>query len=94
VDVAEATQLLLAELRPIRERSYIELCRLVDSAPAPMERRGASGAVYQLEVQVFWDSSRGGPVRVLGSIDDGGVRSLKPLPLDFIMAPDGSFLGE
>jgi hypothetical protein len=37
---------------------------------------------------------RGGPLRVLGSIDDGGWRALSPLCDDFVLAPDGRFVGE
>jgi hypothetical protein len=33
-------------------------------------------------------------VHVLGAIDDGGLRAFVPLCDDFIMAPDGSFVGE
>lgn len=49
------------------------------------EREGASGAVYQFEIQVFWDDKPGGNVRVMGSIDDGGWRAFVPLCEDFIM---------
>jgi hypothetical protein len=31
---------------------------------------------------------------ILGSIDDGGWRALRPLCDDFILAPDGRFVGE
>jgi hypothetical protein len=30
----------------------------------------------------------------MGAIDDGGWRSFAPLADDFIVAPDGSFVGE
>jgi hypothetical protein len=30
----------------------------------------------------------------MGAIDDGGVRALMPLGESFILAPDGSFVGE
>jgi len=36
----------------------------------------------------------GGAVRVLGSIDDGGLRSFWRISQDFILAPDGKFVGE
>jgi hypothetical protein len=55
---------------------------------------GGSGAEYQLEVQVFWDQKTGGNVRVIGSIDDGGLRAFFPLTNSFITAPDGTFVGE
>jgi hypothetical protein len=50
--------------------------------------------MYQIEIEVFWDNQRGGNVRVMGSIDDGGWRAFMPLTRDFIKAPDGSFVSE
>jgi hypothetical protein len=54
-----------------------------------------SGVEYQVEVQAFWDSPRRpGNLRVMISIDDGGWRAFHPLSTDFIVASDGSFVGE
>jgi len=35
-----------------------------------------------------------GDVRVLVAVDDGGMYAFKPLTDSFILAPDGSFVGE
>jgi hypothetical protein len=48
----------------------------------------------KFEVQVFWDHDVGKDVWVIGSIDDGGLRGFFPLNDSFIMAPDGTFVGE
>jgi hypothetical protein len=53
-----------------------------------------SGVEYQVEVQAFWDGRRPGNLRVIAAIDDGGWRAFKPLSADFIVAADGSFVGE
>jgi len=53
-----------------------------------------SGVPYQIGIQVFWDGKAGGNVRVLGRIDDAGLSAFFPVPDDFIMAPDGGFVGE
>jgi hypothetical protein len=45
-------------------------------------------------VEVHWDDRPGGALRVLGTIDDGGWRALKPLCDDLLLAPDGRFVGE
>jgi len=46
-------------------------------------------------VQAFWDSPRQpGNLRVIVAIDDGGWRAFRPLSADFIVASDGSFVGE
>jgi hypothetical protein len=89
----EALALLEAHLSSWRSRPYSELASLIGSQ-ACSELVGASGAAYQVEVEAFWDAASGGNIRVLAAIDDGGVKALKPLTADFIMAPDGRFVGE
>ncbi len=53
-----------------------------------------SGVQYQVEVQAFWDGRQPGNLRVIIAIDDGGLRAFSPLSTDFIVASDGSFVGE
>lgn len=53
-----------------------------------------SGIWYQGEVQVSWDGGPDGAIRVMASVDDGGWRAIVPLTEDFILAPDGTFVGE
>lgn len=53
-----------------------------------------SGVQYQVEVQAFWDGRRPGNLRVIIAIDDGGWRAFRPLSTDFIVAADGTFVGE
>jgi len=53
-----------------------------------------SGVQYQVEVQAFWDGRQPGNLRVIIAIDDGGWRAFSPLSTDFIVASDGSFVGE
>ena len=53
-----------------------------------------SGTWYQGEVQMFWDDKPDGAIRVMASIDDGGWRAFVPLTDAFILAPDGTFIGE
>ena len=55
---------------------------------------GSSGRWYQIETSVFWDGAKDRDLRVIVSIDDGGWRAFAPMTDDFIMAPDGSFVGE
>lgn len=55
---------------------------------------GPSGTVYQIEIEAFWDGRPGGEIRMMGSIDDGGLRALMPLTDDFIIRPDGTCVGE
>jgi hypothetical protein len=92
MDKAEALALLGAHLQAWRQRSYAELTALIGSQGCT-ELVGASGATYYVEVQPFWDAKPGGDIRVIGAIDDGGFRTFVPLTVDFILAPDGHFVG-
>lgn len=93
MDKQEARSLLTQHLRVYRERTYANLAAAVGNEEH-VEVQGPSGQSYQVEVSVFWDSDPGGPVRVLASIDDGGLRAFVPLSDSFIKARDGKFIGE
>jgi hypothetical protein len=90
----QVAQTLIGErMKELRQRSYPELVALIGR----QETRkvvGEDGREYQLETQAFWDSKIGGDVRVMVGADYGGWRAFKPLVDDFIMASDGSFVGE
>ena len=93
MDKAEAKSLLSQELSRYRELPYAKLFSLVDKIET-LERTAPSGVTYQIEMQVFVDDESRQTLRVLGSIDDGGWRAFAPLSDSFILAPDGSFVGE
>ncbi len=93
MDNREAAALLKDHLAAYRLRAYSELVTLLGK-PQVAELRSASGITYQVEVEVHWDDRPSGALRVLGSIDDGGWRAFSPLSDDFILAPDGRFVGE
>jgi hypothetical protein len=93
MDDDEARALLRRHLQTYRARSHAELSRLL-ARPQSAEVVGASGTSYGIEVEVFWDDEPGGNVRVMGTIDDGGLRAFVPLAEDFILSPDGTFVGE
>jgi len=90
---AEAIQLLDTALDEFGRQSYADLVRRIErdpkAEPVCFEPVGASSTRYQLEIDVFWDHSPGGAVRVMGSIDDGGFwRSVAPLTRSFIRHED------
>lgn len=93
MDTNEASACLAERLARYREYPHSRLAESVGSRETE-NCVGAGGAVYQLEFQVFWDARPDGPIRVIGSIDDGGLRVSAPLCQDFVKAPDGSFVGE
>lgn len=93
MDKREAVELLRARLAELRALDYSELQAYLTPETAAI--KGSSGTLYQLETQAFWDSGRPGTnLRILASIDDGGIRAFYPLSDDFIISPDGSFVGE
>lgn len=93
MDKKEAIIKLDEVLRTYRAREYCDLSNLIDS-PNTFEVNGDSGVQYQLEVQAFWDDEPGNNIRVMISIDDGGLRAFYPITEDFIMSPSGTFVGE
>ena len=91
---AEAREILSERLSEYRRRSYQSLAAAIGE-PEMFEVTGASGAQYQVEIESLWDDKTGGTVLVMGSIDDGSFRrAFMPLTDSFIVAPDGSFVGE
>lgn len=93
MNLDEARTLLRSHLETWRRRSYADFVGLLGE-PQVAQVRGASGVEYQVEVEVCWDGSPGGLVRVVGSIDDGGWRAFRPLTDGFLVAPDGTFVDE
>jgi hypothetical protein len=108
MDKAEARALLDREIARLRERSYAELraripakrrrflfIEVVDAPQVDSHQvTGDSGAIYQVETEVFWDDKAHETIRVFASIDDGGRPAFMPMTAAFILAPDGGFVGE
>jgi hypothetical protein len=94
MDKAEAGAILATEVQNLRTRPYFELIRRLLDEQETFEVTAASGVRYQVELDAFWDDKRAKNLRVIGAIDDGGRSSYLPLTDDFIVAPDGSFVGE
>jgi hypothetical protein len=106
VNKAEARRFLAEEIAGLRALSYEELrsriprrrrrflfVELVGEDQATTREVVAdSGTRYQLETQVFWDGKPERDIRVMVSIDDGGLSAFLPISDDFIIAPDGSFV--
>lgn len=93
MDTARARTLLADHLHIYRTMQYEKLKALVDQVAA-CAVTGTDGGTYQIEVEVRWDDETNGNIRVIGSVDDGGLRAFSPITDDFIMTPAGTFLGE
>ena len=86
----EARYLLLRKMAEYRRYPYAHLLQKVDQQPDCFELEGASGTVYQVEVEVFWDSVPGGALRISAAVDDGCWRAICPLGYSFLATPDSA----
>jgi len=93
VNKEEARGVLAAHLRVWRDLSYGDLRSRIGSQ-THFDVNGSLDARYQVDLEVFWDDKPGGNIRVVGSVDDGGIRAVAPLTSDFIKAPDDTFVDE
>jgi len=94
MDTREAEVLIHDFVARLRHQSYGDLVARYLDKTEHRSIRGPSGADYQIEVQALWDDRQPGNMRVIVAIDDGGWSAIKPMSTDFIIAPDGSFVGE
>lgn len=93
MDQTEARQVLTEVLAQYRQFAYADLLARIDR-PVTVKRVGPSGTTYQVEMEVFFDGHLQ-TLRVSGAIDDFSARwTRSPLCDAFIIAPDGTFVGE
>jgi hypothetical protein len=84
VDREAAAQLLRRELESYARQSRAELVALMGQTDAYAVHAGDTE--YQVEVSVYWDDAEGGPLRVLGAIDDGTFGgAFRPVTDDLIV---------
>ena len=87
------------EITVLRAQTYADLVERIGKCEHK-EFVGQDGNLYQLEIEVLYDSGglfglkRGSDIRVMVCADGGGVSAMLPVSDSFIMAPDGSFVGE
>jgi hypothetical protein len=95
MDTNEARSILSEHLVRYRASSYEELAALASEGRIEtLEAAAPTGNRYQIEVQFLWDGRPNGKVRVVGSIDDGGIRAFFPMTDAFVVGPEGRPVGE
>lgn len=95
MDELEAAEVAEARLRELRAVGYRRLVEQWLDQPRSEYATSRSGRRYQLEIEAVWDSKPEGGLRVWVLVDDGTPATLqRPLTRDFILRPDGSFVGE
>lgn len=87
------------EARKLIDDRLMQVRQLSDHQLRGLERERCevvadSGTTYQIVTYVLEDDAKRGHLRVTGAADDFGWRAFAPLVGDFIVAPDGSFIGE
>jgi len=85
----EAKGMLGAEFIKLRASGYPELVERLAEKQVSSEVVGLSGAAYHVEFQGFWDDDEHRELRVIASIDDGGLRSFLPYTDSFTIDPTG-----
>lgn len=89
----EARSVMIEELKPYRSKPYAELKLLVSKVDARMVS-GPSGKQYQIEIEPFWDGAPNQDIRVRIALSGNWWTNFFPLCEDFIMSPNGKFVGE
>lgn len=78
------------KLQGFRQLPYHELAKSV-GRNRTVEVNGPDGLKYQIEVQAYWDSKKGGDVRVIVAVDGGEVSAFRPLTVIDIPHISGVF---
>jgi len=86
----EAKGVLRAEIIKLRPNGYDGLVERLAGKKETMEVAGLSGETYHVELEGFWDDDEQRKLRVVASIDDGGLRALLPFTDSFTVDPTGT----
>ena len=84
--------MLRAETRKLRALPYPQLVDRLAGKQLSLETVAPSGVTYHVEVEGFWDDRAERELRVVMSIDDGGLRTLLPITDSFTIAPNGAII--
>lgn len=93
MDKIEAEQLAEMELESYRSLKYEAIATKLGTQDC-FERETEDGNKYSVEVDFFYDDAEEGNIRVIAMISNSLWTSISPFSSDFIVAPDGSFIGE
>lgn len=94
MDNAFYAMVLAPIVKSYRTKSYAFWLHYVSGDQITFKVSASDGTPCQVEIDAFWDDKRDGDIRVGLMIDDGGRDAFTPYCSDFIIAPDGSFVGE
>lgn len=86
----EAKGVLRAEVIKLRPSGYEGLVERLAGKKETVEIVGLSGTTYHVELEGFWDDDEHRDLRVVVSIDDGGLRAFLPFTDSFTIDPTGA----
>ncbi len=89
----EAASIIESELAQYKKLSYEDLVRKIGEQET-FERINETGENYQIEIDFFFDDEKEKTLRVTGMISYSFWTDFSPVCSDFIIAPDGKFIGE
>ena len=90
---AEAGQIIEQYLDTYRRISYSELVLKIGEQET-FEGVSRDGEKYQIEIDFFFDDEKTNNLRVTGMISYSFITDFAPVSRDFIIAPNGNFIGE
>ena len=85
----EAKGVLRAEFLKLQAAGYDELAERLAGKQERSDVVALSGARYHIELEGFWDDEEHRDLRVVASIDDGGLRAFLPFTDAFTISPSG-----
>ena len=86
----EAKGVLRAEFLKLRATGFRDLVERLAGRQESSEVVGLSGTAYHVELEGFWDDDEHTDLRVVASIDDGGLRAFLPFTDSFTVSPSGT----
>ena len=89
----EAKATLRAHMETYRRRTYGEMVALLKK-PEVTRLRTPGGSEYEVKVDVHWEDQPGGSIWVTGSINDYGWCAGQDIHEIFVLAPDGTIVGD
>jgi len=90
VSSEEMKAVLQAEFLKLRVAGYPELVERLAAKQERTEVVGLSGNSYHVELEGFWDDDEHVELRIVASIDDGGLRAFLPFTESFTISPGGA----
>ena len=86
----EAKGMLRSEFVKLQAAGYDALVERLAGKQERVDVVALSGATYHVELEGFWDDKEQRDLRVVASIDDGGLRAFLPFTDAFTVSPSGS----